>query len=459
MTSVFQTINPSNQQIIQEYEYDSTHEIESTLNFGSIGFSEWSRISVLDRVKHLKEFQFKLKENVELLAQQASLEMGKPILEAKAEVKKCVSMMDYYFENADEFLKPQRIQVQTQFKNAQIHYCPQGIILGIMPWNFPYWQVLRFAIPTLLAGNTVLIKHAPNVQGCQNKLQQIFSDSMNIAGIFQTLVAKNDDVERIIADDRIRGVSFTGSERVGRLIGSLAGKYLKKVVLELGGSDAYLVNEDADLNLAADQCVKARFLNAGQSCVSAKRWIVHKNVMKDFSALALEKIQNLSVGDPFLDQTNIGPLARLDLKQNLVALVRESIAQGANLLWGDWEQTQDESCFFHPLLLSDVRPSQLAFHEELFGPVACLISADNLEEMIKIANLSRYGLGGAIFMQDEAKAREIASQYLDTGGVFINQMLQSSPAIPFGGVKASGIGRELSHLSLYEFLNIKSVVN
>lgn len=450
MSQVFQTINPANQEVLQQYEFDSDQATQNLLVKSDLSFKKWKFYSVQQRIEQLRQVQNVLQEHVEPLAALATLEMGKPIEEAKGEVLKCLGMMDFYFEHATKFLEPQ--ELNSSFEKAMIHYCPQGIILGIMPWNFPYWQVLRFAIPTLLAGNVVIIKHAPNVQGCQNLLQKLIDEALqksNLQGIFSTAIATNEQVSTLIADKRVRGVSFTGSERVGRLIAEQAGRHLKKVVLELGGSDAYLVNEDADLEQAVEHCIKARFLNSGQSCVAAKRWIVHAKIYDQFLSLAQQKVKALPSG----------VLARMDLKMNLLDQVKRSLAQGASIASGNWQDCQHEDCYFSPLILEGVRPAMAAFEEELFGPVACLIKAASLDEMIELSNQSHYGLGGAIFMQDVQQARQIADQHLDTGGVFINQMLQSSAPVPFGGVKASGIGRELSHLSLYEFANLKTVVN
>jgi succinate-semialdehyde dehydrogenase/glutarate-semialdehyde dehydrogenase len=449
MTTAFQTINPANNEVIMEYEFHTPEEINVALVAGHSGYLNWSSICLAERIKFLKQFRNGIEEHLEDLANQATLEMGKPLAESEGELKKCLAMMDYYFNHAEEFLAPQKID--SPFNESTVHYRPQGMILGIMPWNFPYWQVLRFAIPTMLLGNTVLIKHAPNVQGCQNILQNIFNDSVEsdaAKNAFQTIVAQNQDVPTIISNKLVRGVSFTGSEQTGKLIAELAGKNLKKAVLELGGSDAYLVFDDADVKLAAEHCFKARFLNTGQSCVAAKRWIVHEKVAEDF----IEKIKNL------LNDHQVAPMARMDLKEKLHNQVLESLNRGATVLLGEFLNIPNSDCFFSPIVLTDVKPGMPAFDDELFGPVASIIRCKSREGMVSLANNSNFGLGGAVFSSDNGFAKDLAINSLDTGGVFINQMYQSHASLPFGGVKNSGIGRELSHLTMYEFANIKTVV-
>lgn len=466
MEQFFKTINPFNRQVLEKHRFDSLSEIKEVIERSYQSYQGWNQLSLSERIECLKKFRDSIEENIQMLAVQATKEMGKPISESLSEIKKCLGMMDYYFENAGSFLRP--LSISSTFSKSQIHYSSQGIIFGIMPWNFPYWQVLRFSIPTLLVGNTVLVKHAPNVQGCQNLLQKVFLNSCrssNLNSIFSTVKSHNQDVPDIISHHLIRGVSFTGSESTGRYIGELAGKHLKKVVLELGGSDAYLVLPDADVKFAVEQCFKARFVNSGQSCVAAKRWIVHtslrncflKNLKEIFDRTFNDKYTDGFV-DPAQSDCILGPMARLDLKQNLYHQVSSSLKQGAEIFLGHLSDIKNDSCFFAPIVLDKVRPGMTAFDEELFGPVATIIWAENVEEMIDLANQSKFGLGGAIFSSNIELATSIATNRLDTGGVFINQSYQSHAALPFGGVKASGMGRELSHLALYEFANIKTIV-
>lgn len=452
----FKTINPYSEMEIQTYEFDSPASVEKKMVVAVEGFQVWKNLNIEQRVEKVLQFKELLLNNSESLAEMATIEMGKPYTESVAEVRKCLAMIDYYCDHAKTFLADQKIS--STYKESFITYQAQGCILGIMPWNFPYWQVLRFAIPTILAGNTVLLKHAPNVQGCQDLLQGLFGQTSIPEGVFSTIKVDIDQIEKIIADDRIRGVSFTGSERAGREVGSLAGKYLKKCILELGGSDAYIVLEDADVKLAAKACVSARFINNGQSCVAAKRWIVDKKVMTEFLDEAKKNIEQLKVGDPLLNDTTIGPMARKDLKRELVEQVKRSLEMGAKLFYGNESSLESEGCVLTPLILKDVVVGQPAFEEELFGPVGVIITAESTEDAIRLANISRFGLGGALFSKNLDKAKKIATSLLDTGGVFINDFYKSTPELPFGGVKASGIGRELSHLALYEFANIKTVV-
>lgn len=466
MQTNFNTMNPFDGSELEKYNFHKREEIHQLLQKSHTSYRKWSFLSLKERIRVLTKFRNKIDEKIDELALLASSEMGKPLSQGVGELNKSIGMMDYYFEHAESLLKPQNIS--TPFTKSQVHFSAQGTIFGIMPWNFPFWQVLRFAVPTLLVGNTVMIKHAPNVQGCQNLLQKIFEDSCDDAellSIFTTVIAKNDDVPFIIKDQFVRGVSFTGSEATGRIIAELAGKNLKKAVLELGGSDAYLVLPDADIENAAENCFKARFVNSGQSCVAAKRWIVHRaqkeafigKIKEIFTNHFSDKYQSCQVA-PINKDCALGPLARPDLKDNLFEQVSSSIAKGAKILIGELPDKQGHKCYFPPMILDQVTPGMPAFNEELFGPVATIITGETIDEMISLANQSDYGLGGAIFSKDVSQAESIAVERLDTGGVFINQFYQSHAALPFGGVKSSGIGRELSHLAFYEFANMKTIV-
>lgn len=441
-----QTVNPSNNQKLAQFSFETDTAIQEKINRGSLAFETWKQTDLSERIKHLREIKKVILKELKAGSELMHQEMGKKIVEAEGEIKKCGLAIDYFCEHAPQFLADQ--EIKTQFAKSYITYQPQGVILGIMPWNFPYWQVLRFAIPTLLAGNTVLIKHAPNVQGTQNLIQSLIDKTSLPTGVFQTIIADIPQVESVISNPKVRGISFTGSERGGRSVAELAGKHLKKTVLELGGSDPYLVFEDADIDLAVSACVKGRFLNSGQSCVAAKRWIIHQNCFDEFLTKAEQAIKKLDVA----------PMARLDLKVGLKKQVIKSMSLGAEKVLGDNEVINDEkTCYFPPTLLSNVSPGMPAFDEELFGPVAVMIKAKSNEEAIELGNKSSFGLGGAIFSQDQKLAESIAKNQLDTGGVYINDFYKSTPELPFGGVKNSGIGRELSHHTLYEFCNIKTI--
>ncbi len=452
----FCTINPFNNKKIAEFKFDSNNTIDEKIKISHEAFLGWTNLNVENRIEYVEKIIDGLDSKKLELANICTKEMGKPIKQSIAEIEKCILMAKYYCENSSNFLRPEMIK--TKFSKSYIAYKGQGVILGIMPWNFPYWQVLRFAIPTMLAGNTVLIKHAPNVQASQKLLQEVFDNCDFPPSVFSTVIADIDQIKNIAKNDYIRGISFTGSEKAGRSVGELAGKNLKKCVLELGGSDPYLVLSDADINLAAKSCADSRFINNGQSCVAAKRWIVSKDIKEKFTELVSENINNLKMGNPLAEDIQIGPMARKDLKDELALQVENSLSLGAKVLVGGPSENNPNDCFYPPTLLDNVKEGQPAFDEELFGPVATIITANNDEHAIELANKSRYGLGGAVFSRNIEKAEEIARDKIDTGGVYINDFYKSVPELPFGGVKASGIGRELSKNALFEFVNIKTIV-
>lgn len=451
----FNTVNPFNNDTIKTYSFDSKDVLTKKINKSHEAYKKWGSLTLEMRIQAIENFNTLLKNQKNEAARRISLEMGKPLAESLAEVTKCSKMIEYYCKHVDHFLSSKNIS--SDFPNSSIHYCSQGVIFGVMPWNFPFWQALRFAIPTLLVGNTVLIKHAPNVQGCQDFIQNLANKAFNDLNPIETLIIDIPQIESVISNPFVRGVSFTGSELAGKSIAQVSAKYLKKVVLELGGSDAYIVLDDADLELAAEACVRSRFLNCGQSCVAAKRWIVDKSVYEEFLTITKEKMNLLKAGNPLEEKTNLGPMARIDLKRKLIEQVKQSIDQGAVISFGSLTQDDPQSCFLSPLLLTNVAEQQPLFNEEIFGPVASITIADSKEHAISLANNTKYGLGGAIFSKDTQAAAQIAINDLDTGGVFINDFYKSGPELPFGGVKSSGIGRELSYLALYEFANIKTL--
>ena len=380
-------------------------------------------------------------------------EMGKPLREARAEVEKCALACDYYALHAAEFLADE--PVETDAARSYASYPPLGTVLAIMPWNFPFWQVFRVAAPALMAGNAVVLKHAPNVPQCALAMEEIFRTAGLPKGLFTALMIEASHVAGVIADPRIHAVTFTGSEAVGRQVATAAGRNLKKCVLELGGSDPFIVLRDADLDDTSTQAVNSRFLNNGQSCIAAKRFIVVPEIADEFVRLMTQKVAALRVGDPMKEDTRMGPMARLDLRDELHRQVTDSIAQGAQALLG-CEPVAGEGAYYLPSILDHVTPKARAYHEELFGPVATIIRAENERDALRIANDTRFGLGSSLWSRDVWRAEKL-SREIEAGCCFINGMVKSDPRLPFGGVKASGFGRELSWHGIREFVNIKTV--
>lgn len=382
-----------------------------------------------------------------------TVEMGKPIREARAEVEKCTLACDYYALCGEYFLADE--PVESDAGKSYVAYQPLGIVLAIMPWNFPFWQAFRAAVPALMAGNAVLLKHASNVPQCALAIQQTFLEGELPEHLFTSVLVESSQVPEVIADPRVQGITFTGSEPVGRQVAGLAGQHLKKCVLELGGSDAFVVLRDADLESAAQAAVASRFQNGGQSCIAAKRFIVVPEIAGDFVPLLAERIASLTVGDPMQESTQIGPLARPDLRAEVHRQVGDSIAQGAQCLQGCREIAGD-GAFYEPSLLDHVNPQTSAYREELFGPVAAVIRANDEADALRIANDTRFGLGSSIWSRDVARAERLAGE-IQAGCTFINGMVKSDPRLPFGGAKASGFGRELSYHGIREFVNTKTV--
>jgi succinate-semialdehyde dehydrogenase/glutarate-semialdehyde dehydrogenase len=449
------SINPANGEIIREYEEFQRDDVDRSLDQAMAAFNLWKRSAISLRADLLVAVADKLIEKKEGLAFTISLEMGKPIRESRSEVEKCAWVCRYYAENAASFLAPQNIQ--TEASQSYVAFNPLGPVLAIMPWNFPFWQVFRFAAPALLAGNSVLLKHASNVPACALAIEQVFVEAGFPSNVFQTLLISSRKIDNVISDRRIQAVTFTGSTPAGRSVGEIAGKHLKKSVLELGGSDPYLILADANLEEAAEICVKARLLNAGQSCISAKRFIIEAPVYDAFSEMVISKMSAAKMGDPMDEKTDLGPLARNSLRLDIEAQVNNSMAKGAELLLGGVDP-QIPGAYYPPTVLGSVTTGMPAYHEELFGPVASLIKAANREEASRIANDTTFGLGAAVFTSDIEKGRYIAEHELEAGACFVNDFVKSDPRMPFGGVKESGYGRELSVYGLREFMNIKTVV-
>lgn len=446
----FKSIYPYTQETIAEYPAHTQAEIDRKLQDGWKAFAALKQAGVEQRAAWMIQLATILKNNATEHGTLISKEMGKTLKEAKAEVLKCAATAEYYAQNIATMLSPRIIPSDARKSYAAFE--PKGIILAIMPWNFPYWQVFRFAIPNILAGNTALLKHASNVSGCALAIEKLFREAGFPDGVFQALLISSKDIEPVIADHRVQGVTLTGSTPAGMSVGSLAGKYIKKSVLELGGSDPFIVLKDANLEEAAKTAVKARMQNAGQSCIAAKRWIVEKSIADDFIQLVQSHITSLKQGDPFADDTDTGPMARPDLAEELEKQMEKSIEQGAQLLAGG----ERNGCNFIPALLTGVQPGMTAFDEETFGPLATVIIANDEGSAIRLANQTPFGLGSSLWSKDLEKAARLAT-FIDSGNVFINAMVRSDARLPFGGVKQSGYGRELSLEGVHEFLNIKTV--
>lgn len=448
--STFKSINPYNQEVIAEYAGHTENDIEQRLAWGHQAYRHLAHTSLQERRDWMLRLAELLRTHVDKHAATIAREMGKTLKEAHAEVLKCASSAEYFVEHIEGMLTPKIIRSDAQ--QSYVSYEPKGIILAIMPWNFPYWQVFRFAIPNLLAGNTGLLKHASNVSGCALAIEDLFLEAGFPEGAFQALLVNSKNIEPIIADPRVQGVTLTGSTGAGMSVGALAGKYVKKSVLELGGSDPFIVLKDADLDEAAKIAVKARMQNAGQSCIAAKRWIVEASIIDAFTDKVSNILGNMRQGDPFDAQTDMGPMARPDLAAELAGQLKRSISQGANLLLGG----QHQEANFVPTLLTSVAPGMTAFEEETFGPLAVIIQANHEDHAIELANQTPFGLGASIWTRDLDKARQLARR-IDSGNVFINAMVRSDARLPFGGVKQSGYGRELAPEGTHEFLNVKTV--
>jgi succinate-semialdehyde dehydrogenase/glutarate-semialdehyde dehydrogenase len=439
------SINPATDLELKNYPDHQGQEVDHIIEKSHAAFLEWKTVKTSERAKLVSSLGEVLLKNKEKLGQICTNEMGKLLSESIAEVEKCALACQYYSENAEKFLQDE--QIKTEGQESFVTYKPLGVVLAVMPWNFPYWQVIRFAAPALCAGNAAVLKHASNVPGCALALEEIFKEAGFPENLFRTLLISSKEVNRVIEHKLIQAVTITGSTKAGKEVAKKAGEVLKKVVLELGGSDPYLIMKDADLALAAKVLVKGRLLNAGQSCISPKRLIVDQAVYQEFIKLVVVEMKQAA---------SIAPMARKDLRSELQEQLDKSLKQGATCLIGG-KIPSGAGAFYPATLLIDLKPGMTAFDEELFGPVVCLIPAADEEEMIKLANMSQYGLGGGIFSQNIPHARKIAVERLETGGVFINDFLKSDPRLPFGGIKDSGHGRELSHLGIKEFVNAKTI--
>ncbi len=450
---VIRSINPTTEEVIAEFASFTPEQIDTALHEAHQTFREWHSTSIEERATLMRRAAVFLRQQKERLAGLITAEMGKPIVEAEAEIEKCAWTGEFYAEQAAHFLADE--PVATNARESFVAFEPLGTVLAVMPWNYPFFQVFRFAIPALMAGNTAVLKHASNVSQCALAVEEVFREAGFPQGCFRTLLVAPSAVEDIVKDPRIVAVTLTGSETAGSSVARAAGAALKKTVLELGGSDPFIVLADADLDGAVACAVRSRFQNCGQSCIAAKRFIVVEEVAEAFEYRFAEAAGRLRVGDPTQRETQIGPVARGDLLADLDRQVRESVRQGARVLQGG-KSLGDRGYFYAPTVLVDAQLTTLAFAEETFGPLAVVARVRDAEEAVAFANASSYGLGGNIWTRDIEHGKQLARR-IESGGVFINGMTASDPRLPFGGVKRSGYGRELSSFGIREFVNIQTI--
>ena len=451
-----ETINPSTGKSLQHYDYMTDQEIEKAIIKCHKAFRTWREVSLKDRAEVIKAIGKEMVDSKEELAQLMTDEMGKTLVQSRQEIDLCAAICQYTAKVGPNELKTEEREMVNGEK-GRVSYAPIGVVYGIQPWNYPSYQVVRYSIACLMAGNAVLLKHGSNVTGSGKLLERIYHRADIPDGLFTTLVLSHDQSDEVIKNKWVRAVTFTGGPEIGRHIGQLASAELKKTVLELGSNDAYLVFEDAEIDKAVKACVKGRIYNNGETCIAAKRFIVTEKVYAEFREKFVKAMSDVKMGDPNEKSTQLGPLAREDLRKDLHDQVIKSVEKGAKIACGG--KIPDGAGFFYPAtVLENVRPGQPAYEDEFFGPVASLIKAKDNEDAMRIANDSRYGLGGGIFSKDEDAAFEIAEKHFDTGMVFINTFGLADPAMPFGGVKNSGYGREHGGFGLKEFVNIKSVM-
>lgn len=448
-----QSINPATEKVLATFPSFATSKIETVLLQAKEESDRWRNTSFDQRGALLRKAGAHLRREQERLAGLITAEMGKPIVEAEGEIEKCAWVCDYYAEHAARFLADE--PRASNASESYVAFNPLGVVFAIMPWNFPFWQLMRFAAPALMAGNTAILKHASNVPQCALAAEEMFRDAGFPAGVFQTVLVSGPEATRMIEDSRIAAVTLTGSEEAGSIVAATAGKLVKKAVLELGGSDPFIVLEDADLEAAVETGVRARFQNAGQSCIAAKRFVIVDSVFDEFERRYVQAVEKLRVGDPMERTTQIGPLARDDLRDALEKQVHRSVTRGGRLMTGG-ERLHGRGYFFAPTVVSNVSPEMPLAREEVFGPVAALLRVANAEEAVRIANDCAYGLGSSVWTKDIPRARALARR-IEAGMVFINGMVVSDPRLPFGGVKLSGYGRELADYGIREFVNIQTV--
>lgn len=448
------SVNPSNCKIIATYKPHTKKQANNIVLKTHAAWLKWKDSHTDERSRLLMAMAQKLLSRKNELATLMAAEMGKPLKQGVAEIEKCAAACEYYANNAAGFLKDQLIK--TDASKSYVTFNPVGVVLAVMPWNFPFWQVFRFLAPALAAGNCGVLKHASNVMGCALAIEDIVKQAGFPDNVFRTLLLDSKSIESVIENPLIKAVTLTGSTNAGKKVAEKAGSLIKKTVLELGGSDAYIILEDADLDKAAEICVNSRLINGGQSCIAAKRFVVVKAVEKEFTRLYVEKMNAKVMGDPLDEATDIGPQARVDLRDELHRQVEQSIIKGAKCLLGGEVHT-GKNAFYPPTVLTNVKKGMPAYDDELFGPVAAIISARDEADAIRIANDSVFGLGGAVFTADSKRGEHIAATQLEAGSCFVNGLVKSDPRLPFGGIKESGYGRELGMFGIHEFVNIKTV--
>jgi len=454
MSDYLSSYNPFNDELIRQYPVDDKDRVLEKIARSKAAFEKWSQTSHRQRAAYLKALSDYLLKNKHRLAEIATLEMGKPIAQSLAELEKSAGALKYYSENGSRFLEEEIVTTEAQ--KAYVTFQPLGTILAIMPWNFPYWQVFRAMGPVLMAGNTLLLKHASNVTGCALAIEKAMDEAGIPDFVFQTLVIPSADVASVIADPAVKAVTFTGSTSAGAQVAATAAGHLKKQVLELGGSDAYVILEDADMAKAVELCVQSRLNNSGQSCINAKRFVVVQSQLNTFASEMAKQMQQRKMGDPLDAATQIGPMARKDLRAELHRQVAKSIEMGARAICGGFIP-EGAGAFYPPTVLIGVTKGMPAYEEELFGPVAAIIEAQDEADAIAIANDSAFGLGGAVFSRDTERAEKIAATQIQAGSVFVNDYVRSDARLPFGGIKQSGYGRELGYYAIREFVNIKTI--
>jgi len=436
------------------YQEMTVEEVEGIIQEAHGAFVGWRRAGFADRAASMRRLARLLRDRQQELAMLMAREMGKPLASGRGEVAKCAWACDHYADNAEGMLHAE--EVDTEATRSYVCFQPLGVILAIMPWNFPFWQVFRFAAPTLMAGNTVVMKHASNVPGCALAIEDAFHQAGFPEGVFRALIIGSHRTGPVIENPLVRGVTLTGSAEAGRAVAARAGQMVKKSVLELGGSDPYVVLDDGDLDMAAETCVASRLINCGQTCISAKRFIVTASQRGLFEDLVVERMLAARMGDPMEEATTLGPMARHDLRDDLHRQVTESIGMGARCLLGG-QVPEGKGAFYPPTVLTDVVKGMPAYDEELFGPVAAIVTVQDEDEAIRVANDTAFGLGAAIFTRDVARGERIAAEEIEAGNCFVNSYVVSDPRLPFGGIKGSGYGRELSHFGIREFVNVKTV--
>ncbi len=446
-------INPATGELIKEYREHTQSEVESTISSVHSAQPTWAKTAYSERQRLMKRAAHALRSSKESLARTITEEMGKIIIESRAEIEKCAWVCDFYADNAEKFLADEIIA--SDASRSFVAFEPLGVVLAVMPWNFPFWQVFRFAAPALMAGNAGVLKHASNVPGCAVAIEKVFHEAGFPREVFRTLLVSSSTVEAMVRNPKIAAVTLTGSEPAGMSVASLAGSQIKKTVLELGGSDPFIVLADADLAACVKTAVTARMINQGQSCIAAKRFIVVESIKEEFTSKLTAAMSTLKIGDPIKDDTQVGPMARLDLLEELDAQVQESARLGAKIHCGG-KRADRPGAYYLPTVMSDVRKGMPEYHEETFGPVAAIISVGDVEEAIAVANDSEFGLSGAVWSGSTSTA-EMVARRVQTGAMFINGLPKSDPRLPFGGIKKSGYGRELSHYGIREFVNIKTI--